>query len=67
MLCGLSMGGRIAAALAGLQGISTEYLILDGAPLFPVPKIVIKFMTGNYIRIIQKSVKSYIWCKLPQA
>ena len=57
MLCGLSMGGRIAAALAGLQGISTEYLILDGAPLFPVPKIVIKFMTGNYIRIIQKSRK----------
>ena len=33
MICGLSMGGRIAATLAGMQDISTEYLILDGAPL----------------------------------
>ena len=57
MICGLSMGGRIAATLAGLQGISTEYLVLDGAPLLPMPEIMIKVMTGNYIRIIQKSRK----------
>lgn len=57
MICGLSMGGRIAATLAGMQDISTEYLILDGAPLLPMPKIMIRFMTGSYINIIQKSRK----------
>ena len=57
MICGLSMGGRIAATLAGMQDISTEYLILDGAPLLPMPKIMIRFMTGSYIKIIQKSRK----------
>ena len=57
MICGLSMGGRIAATLAGMQDISTEYLILDGAPLLPMPKIMIRFMMGSYIKIIQKSRK----------
>ena len=57
MICGLSMGGRIAATLAGMQNISTEYLVLDGAPLLPMPKIMIRFMMGSYIKIIQKSRK----------
>jgi pimeloyl-ACP methyl ester carboxylesterase len=33
MTCGLSMGGRIAAVLAGMPEITVENLILDGAPL----------------------------------
>ena len=49
MICGLSMGGRIAATLAGLPGISTEYLVLDGAPLKAMPKFLIRFMNGSYI------------------
>ena len=55
MICGLSMGGRIAAVLAGLQDISTEHLVLDGAPLLPMPKFVIRFMTKSYIKIIEKA------------
>ena len=38
MICGLSMGGRIAATLAGMQGITAEHLVLDGAPLLPMPR-----------------------------
>ena len=55
MICGLSMGGRIAATIAGLPGISTEHLVLDGAPLMAMPKFLIRFMTNSYIKIIKKS------------
>ena len=54
-ICGLSMGGRIATTLAGLADISTENLILDGAPLLPIPKLLVSFMKKSYINIIRKS------------
>ncbi len=57
MICGLSMGGRIAATLAGMQDISTEFLVLDGAPLLSMPNLMIRFMTKSYIRIIERSRK----------
>ena len=56
-LCGLSMGGRIAATLAGMDGIKTKHLVLDGAPLKKMPKILIGFMKKSYISIIDKSKK----------
>ena len=57
LLCGLSMGGRIAATLAGLPGIAVENLVLDGAPLKAVPKPLISIMKKNYKIIIDKSKK----------
>ena len=57
MLCGLSMGGRIAATTAALPDIDVENLVLDGAPLFPLPKLMINIMAKNYIGIIRKSKK----------
>ena len=54
-ICGLSMGGRIAATLASLPGITTENLVLDGAPLCSVPKLLVGFMKKSYISIIRKS------------
>lgn len=56
-LCGLSIGGRIAAALAGMDGIKIKHLVLDGAPLMKMPKILIGFMKKSYISIIDKSKK----------
>ena len=55
MICGLSMGGRIAAILAGTKGISTDYLVLDGAPLKKISAVLISVMKKNYISIIKKS------------
>lgn len=54
-ICGLSMGGRIAATLAALPEISTDNLVLDGAPLLSMPKLLISIMAKNYISIIRKS------------
>lgn len=57
LLCGLSMGGRIAATLAGLRDISVENLVLDGAPLTSVPGFLIYIMKKNHKTIIEKSKK----------
>ena len=57
ILAGLSMGGRIAATLAGITDIRINDLVLDGAPLLPLPKIFIKIMENNYIAIIRRSKK----------
>lgn len=54
-ICGLSMGGRIAAVLASLPDISAEYLVLDGAPLLPMPKLLVSIMQKSYLNIIRKS------------
>lgn len=56
-ICGLSMGGRIAATLAGMEGIKTKHLVLDGAPLMKMPGILISIMNKSYISIINKSQK----------
>lgn len=56
-LCGLSMGGRIAATLAGMDGIKTKHLVLDGAPLKKMPKILIGFIKAISASLTsQKSV-----------
>lgn len=57
LICGLSMGGRIAACIANSSELSIENLILDGAPLLPLPKLMIKIMTRNYLAIIRESKK----------
>lgn len=54
-LCGLSMGGRIAAILAGMPGIFVDALVLDGAPLQPLPGLVRKMIKSSYRMVIKKS------------
>ncbi len=55
MLCGLSMGGRIAATIAKDKSLMIERLVLDGAPLGKMPGILISFMKKSYKSIIRKS------------
>jgi len=54
-LCGLSMGGRIAATLAGMPGISVDALVLDGAPLQKLPGIFRTMIRNNYRMVTEKS------------
>ena len=55
VLCGLSMGGRIAAALAGMDGISLGALVLDGAPLEKLPGLLRTMMKKNYVNLVKRS------------
>ena len=55
MLCGLSMGGRIAATVAKDKSLMIERLVLDGAPLKRMPGILVSFMKSSYKSIIKKS------------
>ena len=55
MLCGLSMGGRIAATVAKDESIKIERLVLDGAPLGKMPGILISIMKSSYKSIIKKT------------
>jgi len=55
LLCGLSMGGRIAATLAGLPEIQVENLVLDGAPLLKMSRLLVGIMKKSYLGIIRKS------------
>ncbi len=54
-VCGLSMGGVIAHEIWKNGRVHIEKLVMDGAPLKAMPNIAIKFMTGNYLKIIAKS------------
>lgn len=54
-LCGLSMGGRIAAILAGMPGISVDALVLDGAPLQKLPGLFRTMIKNSYRMVIEKS------------
>ncbi len=56
-LCGSSMGGRISAELAAMPDVRTECLVLDGAPLVPFPRLLVAFLTKNYIDLVRKSKK----------
>ncbi|MBQ3969818.1 MAG: alpha/beta hydrolase [Clostridia bacterium] len=56
-VCGLSMGGRIAAVLAGDPEVAADCLVLDGAPLMPVPGVLKNIMKNSYLNIIRKSKK----------
>lgn len=55
LLAGLSMGGRIAATVAGESDLHIENLVLDGAPLGKMPRFLIRVMENNYKSIIRKS------------
>ncbi|MCR4585295.1 MAG: alpha/beta hydrolase [Lachnospiraceae bacterium] len=55
VLCGLSLGGRIAAGLAGTLGISVDYLVLDGAPLLKMPGVFTELLKQSYVNIIHKT------------
>lgn len=57
MMCGLSMGGRIAATIAGFEDIKIENLVLDGAPLCSTSSLLKWIMKNNYNSIIHKSQK----------
>ena len=57
MVCGLSMGGLIAAKLAAKGSIEIETLVLDGAPLIKVPGIAARIMQSTYLSIIRRSKK----------
>ncbi len=54
-VCGISMGGVIAYHLWKNQKLRITHLVLDGAPLIPVPKFASLVMLKNYQRIIRKS------------
>ncbi len=55
VLCGLSMGGRIAAVLAGMPEITVGALILDGAPLQKLPGIARTMIKSSYRMVLTKS------------
>lgn len=55
VLCGLSLGGKIAYHIWQDGRLSICNLIMDGAPLVRCPKIAQKIMIKNYISIIRQS------------
>ncbi len=57
VLCGISLGGKIAHEIWKSGRVSVQNLIMDGAPLVGCPKFAINFMIKNYKDIIHKSKK----------
>ncbi len=57
VLCGLSLGGKIAHEICKSGRIRVRNLIMDGAPLAACPKFAINIMIKNYKKIINKSRK----------
>lgn len=55
VLCGLSLGGKIAYEIWLSKQLKIRNLILDGAPLVACPKTAVAIMTSNYINIVRKS------------
>ncbi|SEL05960.1 alpha/beta fold hydrolase [Ruminococcus albus] len=55
VLCGMSLGGAIAFEMLKSGSIGIDDLVLDGAPLMPMPKIAEKIMAMNYITILKKT------------
>ena len=55
VLCGISLGGKIAYEIWKSENLNIHNLILDGAPLVACPKFAIKIMINNYKDIIHKS------------
>ena len=54
-VCGLSFGGVVAYELWNRKQINISKLVLDGAPLYKMGKLLQKVMTANYISIVEKS------------
>ena len=55
VLCGLSLGGKIAHEIWKSGQVRIRNLVMDGAPLVACPKFAIKIMIKNYQNIIHKS------------
>ncbi|MDL2300277.1 alpha/beta hydrolase [Clostridiaceae bacterium OttesenSCG-928-D20] len=55
VLCGISLGGKIAHGIWNNGNISVKSLVLDGAPLVPCPGFAVKIMENNYLKIIHGS------------
>lgn len=55
VLCGMSLGGKIAHEIWKSGQLKIHNLIMDGAPLVSCPKIAIKIMIKNYMNIVHKS------------
>lgn len=56
-ICGMSMGGAIAYTVWEYGTIGIKNLVLDGAPLRPMPAIAEKLMTMSYNSILKKTAK----------
>ncbi len=55
VLCGISLGGKIAHEIWKSNKLTVRNLIMDGAPLTACPKFAINVMIYNYKSIIHKS------------
>lgn len=55
VLCGLSMGGGVAAKLWENGNVKINHLVLDGAPLTKAGGMTTRFITGFYAGIVRKS------------
>ena len=55
VLCGISLGGKIAHEIWKNSNLNIHNIIMDGAPLAACPKFAIRIMTQNYKNIIHKS------------
>ncbi len=55
VLCGISLGGKIAHEIWKSGKIEISNLVIDGAPLVKCPKFAVNVMINNYKSIIHKS------------
>lgn len=55
VMCGISLGGKIAHEIWKSGNLKIHNLIMDGAPLVSCPKFAVKIMINNYKNIIHKS------------
>lgn len=55
VLCGISLGGKIAHEIWKSGKIDISNLVLDGAPLVKCPKFAVRMMISNYKSIIHRS------------
>ncbi len=55
VLCGISLGGKIAHEIWKSGNIRIRNLIMDGAPLVACPQFAVNIMVKNYKDIIHKS------------
>ena len=55
VLCGISLGGKIAHEIWKGGKLNNHILIMDGAPLVACPKFAINIMIKNYKDIVHKS------------
>lgn len=55
VLCGISLGGKIAHEIWRKGTLNISYLVMDGAPLVACPRFAVNIMIKNYKDIVHKS------------